>query len=148
MEDTMTNYETSSSNKTYKKVVVPSAADIAAMTDKELLQLRADLTDAKLAIESQISIAAATDNKDLDWVVRTNGALSHMRRGLALIKTERERRSMTVKIPQDLNPAFQAIDQLRDVLKAHGALVNAVRNFLDDDNDHNFNILEQLVDPQ
>jgi hypothetical protein len=148
MENTMNDYETGSSNKTYKKVLVPSAAEIKAMPDKDLLQLRADLTDAKLAIESQISIAAATDNKDLDWIVRTNGALSHMRRGLALIKTERERRSMVTKIPQDLTPAFQAIDQLRDVLKAHAALVTAVRNFLEDDNDNNFDALEQLVDPQ
>lgn len=143
----MTTYETGTNNKTYKKVVVPSAPDIAAMPDKDLLQLRLDLTEAKLAIESQISMAAATDNKDLDWVIRTNGALSHMRRGLAIIKTERERRNMTPKIPQDLTPAFQAVDELRNVLKAHGALVTAVRNFLDEDTDQNFDTLEQLVNP-
>lgn len=142
------SFDTGTTNKTYKKVVVPTASQIQALPDHDLMQLRVDLIDAKLAIESQISAAATTGNQDLDWAVRTNGALSHMRRGLALIKTERERRSLVTKIPQDLNPAFQAIDLLRDVLKAHGVLVTAVRNFLDEDNDDNFQTLETLVTQQ
>lgn len=139
------NYDTGTMNKTYKKVIVPSADEIAAMNDDELLRFRTDLTDAKLAIESQLSSAKALGSMDQEWVVRTNGALSHMRRGLALIKAERERRSLVIKMPDDMNPAFEAIDTLRNVLKAYGALVNAVRTFLDDDNDDNFDALEQLV---
>lgn len=139
------NYETGTTNKTYKKVIVPSADEIAAMTDDELLRFRTDLTDAKLAIEAQLSSAKALNSMDQEWFVRSNGALSHMRRGLALIKAERERRSLVIKMPTDLNPAFTAIDTLRDVLKAHGALVAAVRRFIDDDNDDNFDTLDQLV---
>ena len=141
-------YETGTMNKTaYKKVIVPNADEIADMSDSELAQLRTEFTDAKLAIESQLATAQATGNTDHEWVVRTNGALSHMRRGLALIKHERERRSLVPKMPDDLNPAFAAIDTLREVLKAHGALVEAVRRFLNDDNDENFDTLEKLVTP-
>lgn len=138
-------YETGTMNKTYRKVIVPTADEIAEYSDQQLLALRSDLTDAKLAIENQLFAAQTAGNLDHEWLIRTNGALSHMRRGLALVKQERERRSVVPKMPDDLNPAFAAIDTLRDVLKAYGTLVEAVRQFLDDDNDSNFDLLEQLV---
>lgn len=140
-------YETGTMNKTAKRVIVPNADQIAEYTDQQLLELRSDLTDAKLAIENQLFAAQTTGNTDQEWLLRTNGALAHMRRGLSMVKTERERRSLVPKMPEDLQPAFAAIDTLRDVLKAYGTLVEAVRRFLDDDNDDNFDVLESLVTP-
>lgn len=140
------NIETGTMNRTIsKKVIVPDSSDIAAMRDDELMTLRDELNDAKLAIEAQLSAAKTSGNIDPEWLRRTNGALTHMRRGLTAIKQERERRSLVVKIPNDLTPAFDAIDTLRDVLKAYAVLVDAVRRFLDDDNDDNFDALERLV---
>lgn len=140
------NIETGHNNRTIKRIIVPSADEIASLSDSALLALRDDITDAKLAIENQIATANAIGDADPDWLIRSNGALTHMRRGLIHIKQERERRSLVPRMPDDLTPAFQAVDTLREVLKAHGALVNAVRRFIDDDNDDNFDMLVALIE--
>lgn len=142
------NIETSTSNRTYKKVIVPTQEEIQSLSDRALETLRTDLIEAKLAIEHQLSVSHSMDrDDDHEWLIRTNGALTHMRRGLAYVKQERDRRRVVPKMPDDLNPAFTAIDTLRDVLKAYGALVEAVRTFLEDDSDEHFDLLTQLVTP-
>jgi len=141
--------ETGTTNRTsHKRLIVPTAEQIASLSDQALNALRDDLTEAKLAIENQIANAVALGDADPDWIVRSNGALTHMRRGLGHIKKERERRQLTPRMPDDLTPAFQAVDTVREVLKAHGILITAVRRFLDDDTDDNYNTLANLIDPE
>jgi hypothetical protein len=151
-----TEMRTGSMNRTHKRVVVPPTADIVAMTDDELLVLRADLVEAQQLIETQIAAARLSGALDGDWLIRSNGALSHMRRGLSAIKAEQTRRNggrPPGLAPESVQEGFEALDVIRELLKGHKGVVEAydrlaaaVRAFLDDDSDERFAELERLVD--
>lgn len=142
-------------NRTYKRVVVPPSDAIVDMTDEDLNALRADLVDAKQVIEQQIKIARESGNDNGDWLIRSSGALAHMDRGLRAIKQEQIRRGVRSPVggaPDEVHAAFEALDVLRNGLKSyktlfeqHERLIDAVKAFLDDDSDENFDALERLV---
>lgn len=129
------------------RVIVPPTDAIVAMDDTELSDLRIRLIDAAHAIESQIKQAWTIGQPDEDWLVRSTGALAHMRRGLAVIKSEQTKRGITPKfhVEADINDAFLAVDTIRTALKAAQTLRDAVRRFIEDDSDDNFAELERLV---
>jgi len=137
-------------NRTQKRVVVPPSDEIVEMTDDELLALRTDLVEAQQLIEAQIATAkSASVSVDSDWLIRSNGALAHMRRGLAVIKAEQTRRNGGRPpgwAPESVQGAFDAVDVLRSALKAYKALVEAVQAFVEDDSDERFAELERLVE--
>lgn len=142
-------------NRTQKRVIVPPNDVILDMTDEQLVELRADLVEAQQLIEVQIAAARSNGPVDADWMIRSNGALAHMRRGLATIKAEQTRRNggrPPGLAPESVQAGFEALDVIRDMLKTHKAtveaherLVDAVKAFLDDDNDDRFAELERLV---
>lgn len=142
-------YETGTMNQTRRdRLIVPPTAEIIDMDDDQLITLRADLVDAQTVIEAQIAAAKAAGDADAQWLVRTNGALAHMRRGLTAIKSEMLRRTGHYKperMPGQIQPAFEAIDVIKDVLKDYRTLMEAVNVFLDDDNDDNYNRLCELA---
>jgi len=136
-------------NRTQKRVVVPPSDEIVEMTDDELLALRTDLVEAQQLIEAQITAAKAAPVVDSDWLIRSNGALAHMRRGLATIRAEQTRRNGGRPpgwAPESVQGAFDAVDVLRSALKAYKALVEAVQAFVEDDSDERFAELERLVE--
>ena len=137
-------------NRTQKRVIVPPSEEIVEMTDEELLALRTDLVEAQQMIEAQIATAkSASVSVDSDWLIRSNGALSHMRRGLAVIKAEQTRRNGGRPpgwMPGSVQDAFESVDVIRAALKAYSTLVDAVKAFLEDDSDERFAELERLVD--
>jgi len=136
-------------NRTQKRVIVPPTDEIVAMTDDELAALRTDLVEAQQLIEAQIASAKAMPVVDSDWLIRSNGALSHMRRGLAVIKAEQTRRNGGRPpgwVPELVQDGFEALDVVRNSLRAYRVLVDAVRAFVEDDSDERFAELERLVD--
>lgn len=132
-------YETSTTSRTLKgRVVVPPTVEIINMSDDELTELRAELVDAQTVIEAQISAARASGDIDAQWLVRSNGALAHMRRGLSAIKSEMIKRTghyKPNKMPSGIQPGFEALDVIKDVLRDYRTLLEAVHAFLDDDGD-------------
>ncbi len=138
-----------SMNRTQKRVVVPPTDQIVQMGDDELGVLRADLVEAQQLIEAQIAASKVSPAVDSDWLIRSNGALAHFRRGLAAIKAEQTKRNGGRPVqwaPDSVQDGFEALDVVRSMLKAHKALVVAVQTFLDDDSDENFAELERLVE--
>lgn len=138
-----------SMNRTQKRVVVPPTDEIVQMGDDQLGVLRADLVEAQQLIEAQIAAAKVSPAVDSDWLIRSNGALAHMRRGLAAIKAEQMKRNGGRPLgwaPESVQGGFEALDVVRSVLRAHKALVEAVQAFLDDDSDERFAELERLVE--
>lgn len=138
-----------SMNRTQKRVVVPPTDEIVQMGDDQLGVLRADLVEAQQLIEAQIAAAKVSPAVDSDWLIRSNGALAHMRRGLAAIKAEQMKRNggrPAGWAPESVQGGFEALDVVRSVLRAHKALVEAVQAFLDDDSDERFAELERLVE--
>jgi len=129
------------------RVIVPPTDAIVAMDDTEIADLRIRLVDAAHAIETQIKQAWATGQPDEDWLVRSTGALAHMRRGLAVIKAEQAKRGTIPRfhVEADINDAFLAVDTVRQALKAAQTLRDAVKRFIEDDSDDNFAELERLV---
>jgi len=142
-------YNTGTMNTTRRdRIIVPPTAEIMAMTDDQLIALRADLVDAQTMIEAQIAAAKNSGDAHPDWLIRSNGALAHMRRGLTVIKSELMRRTGHYKptsMPADIQPAFEAIDTIKNVLKHYRHLIDTVTQFLDDDNDDNYQALCDAV---
>jgi hypothetical protein len=137
-----------SMNRTQKRVVVPPTDEIVQMGDDELGVLRADLVEAQQLIEAQIAASKVSPAVDSDWLIRSNGALAHMRRGLAAIKAEQTKRNGGRPlgwVAGDVQQGFEAVDVVRATLKSYAVLVDAVKAFLDDDSDERFAELERLV---
>jgi thymidine phosphorylase len=135
-------------NKTQKRVVVPPSNEIIQMTDEQLNALRLELVDAQQMIEAQIKAAKDGGSSDAEWLIRSGGALAHMRRGLAAIKSEQTRRNggrPVGWVAGEVHQAFEAVDVLRGALKAYATLTDAVKAFLEDDSDERFAELERLV---
>lgn len=135
-------------NKTQKRIVVPPSDEIVAMRDDELISLRAELVEAQQLIEVQVRAARDVGGVDSDWLIRSNGALAHFRRGLSVIKGELLKRGVgggVVGTANSVNAVFEHLDAVRSGLRAYAALHAAVVKFLDDDSDEHFAELERLV---
>lgn len=131
------------------RVMVPSMEEICALDDEALFSLRILLVDASEAIQGQMQAALDADDASPEWLARSRGALSHMKRGLATIKAELGRRdaarAKARRKRPEVSPAYDGIDALRDVLAAYVELLDAVRAFIDDDSDEAFDVLRALT---
>ncbi len=128
-----------------ERVIVPPTETIQEMETDDILALRIKLVDAAQTIEAQIKNAyAGPVTPEQDWLIRTQSALSHMRRGLAVIKATLASRGVQQQstVGGNVHDAFVAVDAIRDTLKGHNALLQAVEAFLEDDNDDNYARLE------
>lgn len=129
------------------KLRVPEHDEIVAMTTDALLEFRTRLVDASGTIQGAIETARASGDYDQDWWVRSQSALAHMRRGLGTVRAELSKRSgigVETQASESLE-AFQAVDTLRETVKAYSALLHIVREFVEDDSDKNFERLCAFV---
>lgn len=129
-----------------ERVIVPPTNVIQDMSDEDIMSLRIKLVDAAQTIENQIKTAFSDGTPEQDWLIRSQSALSHMRRGLAVIKATLAARGVQQpsKMGGNVHDAFVAVDALRDTLKAYNALLQAVDAFLQDDGDDNWARLEDV----
>jgi len=132
-----------------QKVVVPSKDDICALDDQGLLSLRVSLVDAAETIRGQIQAAHDAGDPDPEWLGRSRGALSHMQRGLSTIRAELARRDQERSSARLATPlassALAELHEVRAVIGAYSVLVEAVREFIDDDTDERYERLVSLV---
>lgn len=128
-----------------ERVIVPPTNVIQDMSNEDIMELRIKLVDAAQTIENQIKTAFSDGTPEQDWLIRSQSALSHMRRGLAVIKATLAARGVqqSSKMGGNVHDAFVAVDAIRDALKAYNALLQAVEAFLQDDGDDNFTRLEE-----
>lgn len=130
------------------RITVPSYDELVAMNTADLIAFRVELADAAQSIENQLIEAERDGTNDPIWTMRSNTALSHMRRGLATIKTELARRNgnnAPAAITDIILNAFNSLDEIRSALKRANELFAAVQAFIDNDTDNNFERMEELV---
>lgn len=129
-----------------ERVIVPPTEAIQEMSTDDVQQLRIKLVDAAQTIENQIKNAYSAGNPDQEWLIRSQSALSHMRRGLAIIKAVLASRGVKQQSTAggNVHDAFVAVDKIRDTLKGFNALLQAVDGLLTDDNDDNWARLEDV----